>query len=195
MSDFETTDEQIPPSSAGEDDTAEVDADGSGTLEEDATLEADAAEISAASARVLSGSELITPVDTAGGPDATEKETATDESSDAEWSESAGDEASAPGEARVLPFDREVSAKRIAGELRRIESEVRRFLDDHDTRRKRKLAGTRRWNELEEDIIQWKFSGRVDDGILRQMHALVMRRHHLFNRLRFLAFTRPTWNS
>ncbi len=89
----------------------------------------------------------------------------------------------------------EVSAQKIAVELKHIETEVRQRLDGRDTRRKRKLGGSRRWRELEEDIIAWRFSGKIDDPTLKRLHELIGRRHFLFNRLSFLAGTRPTWNS
>jgi hypothetical protein len=89
----------------------------------------------------------------------------------------------------------ETNPQRIGGELRRIEAEVRRLLGARDPKRKRKMAGTRRWIELEEDIISWKFTDRFDEEILRRLSELITKRHHLYARLRFLAFTRPTWNS
>jgi hypothetical protein len=94
-----------------------------------------------------------------------------------------------------INWDRELSTQRIAIELRRIETEVRRLLEDKDPKRKRRLAGTRRWFELEEDIIALSYSGRIDQETLLELQNLVIRRHHLFRRLRFLASTRPTWNS
>ena len=89
----------------------------------------------------------------------------------------------------------EVSARKIGIELKHIEEHVRNLLEDRDTRRKRKLGGTRRWHELEEDIINWRHAGRIDRDTLNRLHEMVARRHHLFQRLRFLAGTRPTWNS
>ncbi|MFH1107923.1 MAG: hypothetical protein V1790_01810 [Planctomycetota bacterium] len=89
----------------------------------------------------------------------------------------------------------ELSPHRVAVELRRIESEVRALLEERDPKRKRKLSGTSRWQELEEDIVSWRFSGRFNEDTLRRAQELIARRHHLFNRLRFLASTRPTWNS
>ena len=89
----------------------------------------------------------------------------------------------------------EVSAQKIAVELKHIETEVRQRLEGRDPRRKRKLAGSRRWNELEEDIITWRHSGKIDEPTLNRLHELVGRRHYLFRRLSFLAGTRPTWNS
>ncbi|RME41493.1 MAG: hypothetical protein D6788_01105 [Planctomycetota bacterium] len=86
-------------------------------------------------------------------------------------------------------------AHHVAVELKRIEKEVRRLLDGRDTRRKRKLAGSYRWTELEDDIIAWKYAGRFDEETLRRLHELVCRRNDLFRRLRFLAGTRPIWNS
>lgn len=112
-----------------------------------------------------------------------------------------------PGEHRVDASDEadrarpsvdwatEVSVGRISSELRRIEAEVRQILDAHDLKRKRRMAGTRRWNELEEDIIAWRYSDRIDDALLIRLRDLVTRRHHVFQRLRFIASTRPTWNS
>lgn len=89
----------------------------------------------------------------------------------------------------------ETSSRAVAVELKRIESEVRAILQDRDPRRKRKLAGTHRWEELEEDLLSWQFTGPIDDATNKQLRLLVRRRHYLFNRLRFLARTRPTWNS
>jgi len=92
-------------------------------------------------------------------------------------------------------WENELSAHRVAVELRRIESEVRALLEERDPKRKRKLSGTSRWQELEEDIVSWRFSGRFNEDALRRAQELIARRHYLFNRLRFLASTRPTWNS
>ena len=92
-------------------------------------------------------------------------------------------------------WENELSAHRVAVELRRIESEVRALLEERDPKRKRKLSGTSRWQELEEDIVSWRFSGRFNEEALRRVQELIARRHHLFNRLRFLASTRPTWNT
>lgn len=92
-------------------------------------------------------------------------------------------------------WENELSAHRVAVELRRVESEVRALLEERDPKRKRKLSGTSRWQELEEDIVSWRFSGRFNEDALRRVQELIARRHYLFNRLRFLASTRPTWNT
>jgi len=89
----------------------------------------------------------------------------------------------------------EMSAHRIAIELKRVETRVRELLSDRDSRRKRKLAGTFRWHELEEDIIGWRADRRMAPETLEELHRLVGRRHYLFCQLRFAAGTRPTWNS
>lgn len=85
------------------------------------------------------------------------------------------------------------SAQRIAIELKHVESEVRKLLKDRDTRRKRRLAGTRRWNELEEDIISWRFRGRFDESTLARLQELIAKRHYLFTRLQFVVGVRPDW--
>ena len=90
---------------------------------------------------------------------------------------------------------RERSTGALAVELKRIETEVRKLLNDRDAKRKRKLAGSRRWLELEEDLLSWQYSGRMDEESIKRLQRLVIRRNYLFNRLRFLASTRPTWNS
>ena len=92
-------------------------------------------------------------------------------------------------------WENELSAHRVAVELRRIESEVRAILEERDPKRKRKLSGTHRWHELEDDILSWRFSGRIDEDSLRRLQKLIGRRHYLFHRLRFLSSTRPTWNT
>ena len=92
-------------------------------------------------------------------------------------------------------WDKEVSAHRVVIELKRVETEIRELLQDRDSKRKRKLTGTRRWLELEEDIVSWRFASRFDEETLARVRQLVARRHHLFKRLRFLAGTRSTWNT
>lgn len=101
------------------------------------------------------------------------------------------------GEAAAFTGDWQVemSAHRITIELKRIETRVRELLSDRDSRRKRKLAGTFRWHELEEDIVAWRADRRMAPETLEELHRLVCRRHFLFCQLRFAAGTRPTWNS
>ncbi len=102
----------------------------------------------------------------------------------------------ATGEGSSLPnWDHETSVRSIAVELKRVEEEVRALLEGRDSKRKRKLAGTRRWLELEEDILAWRFTGKVDEPTLDRLRQLITRRHHLFRRLRFMGSTRPTWNT
>ena len=96
---------------------------------------------------------------------------------------------------RTPDWSNERSAHRIAVELKRVETDVRRILENYDTRRKRRLAGTRRWLELEEDIISWRFTGRPDEETLGRLSALVAKRHHLFKQLEFLTTIRPGWRS
>jgi len=92
-------------------------------------------------------------------------------------------------------WENELSAHRVAVELRRIESDIRAIIEERDPKRKRKLSGTHRWHELQDDILSWRFSGRFDEETLRRLQVLIGRRHYLFHRLRFLASTRPTWNT
>jgi len=96
---------------------------------------------------------------------------------------------------RAADWSSERSAHRIAIELKHVEAEVRRILENFDSRRKRRLGGTRRWLELEEDIISWRFSGRPDEDTLAQLSALVAKRHYLFKQLEFLTTIRPGWRS
>jgi hypothetical protein len=104
----------------------------------------------------------------------------------------AGDDSQESGE---KDWDNELSVKRIAVELKNIEEEVRSLLIGQDPKRKRRLAGTRRWLELEEDIGGLLHSGRIEESVLKELQLLVSRRHYLFRRLKFLTGTRPTWNS
>jgi len=92
-------------------------------------------------------------------------------------------------------WQQEFSAHKIAAELGRIETEVRQLLEEHDARRKRKFGGTRRWHELEDDILGLRFTGRADEKTLRLILQHVAQRHFLFAQLRFVASTRPTWNT
>ncbi len=94
-----------------------------------------------------------------------------------------------------IDWDNELSTHTIVVELKRIENEIRRLLNGRDQRRKRKLGGTRRWLDLEADILFWRHTSRIDEATLIRLQALTARRHHLFGRLRFLAGTRPVWNS
>lgn len=99
------------------------------------------------------------------------------------------------GRFRKGEWQHEFSGHKIAGELARIEADVRKILDERDPKRKRKFISTRRWQELEEDVIAMKFSGRLSEDDLRELTRLVMQRHFLFSHLRFVAATRPTWNT
>lgn len=101
----------------------------------------------------------------------------------------------ATAEPELPDWENEKSAHKIIVELKRVESEVRRLLEGRDGRRKRKLAGTRRWRELEDDLIAWRHTRRIDELTIRSLHELITRRHYLFQRLRFVASTRPTSNS
>jgi hypothetical protein len=92
-------------------------------------------------------------------------------------------------------WEHEFSAHRIAAELSRIEIEVRRLIEDCDPKRKRRFTGTRRWHELEEDLLSLRFTGRMDEDMLRRVFDHIARRHFLFGQLRFVASTRPTWNT
>ena len=92
-------------------------------------------------------------------------------------------------------LEAEMSAPTVAAELKRIETAVRSLLEDRDTRRKRRLGGSSRWFELEDDIRSWRFSGRFDEATLDRLTELIQQRHFLFNHLRFIGSTRPTWNS
>ncbi len=92
-------------------------------------------------------------------------------------------------------WEHEFSAHRIAAELSRIEIEVRRLIEDCDPKRKRRFTGTCRWHELEEDLLSLRFTGRVDEDTLRRVFEHIARRHFLFRQLRFVASTRPTWNT
>jgi hypothetical protein len=92
-------------------------------------------------------------------------------------------------------WEHEFSAHRIAAELSRIEIEVRRLIEDYDPKRKRRFTGTSRWHELEEDLLGLRFTGRADEDTLRRVFEHIARRHFLFGQLRFVASTRPTWNT
>ncbi len=92
-------------------------------------------------------------------------------------------------------WDVEPEIQHISSELRAIEAEVRSLFEGRDPKRKRKFAGTRRWLELEEDVIALKYSGRFSEESLVTVQRLAVRRHYLYRRLCFLCGTRPTWNS
>jgi hypothetical protein len=94
-----------------------------------------------------------------------------------------------------IDWNREESAHRIVVELKRIEARVREILEGRDPRRKRKLGGTRRWQDLEEELVTWHDTARFDRPTLARLRELITRRHYLFRRLRFLAGTHGTWNS
>lgn len=92
-------------------------------------------------------------------------------------------------------LEHDVAAYRIAVELKRVETEVREILEMRDPKRKRKLAGSRRWRELEEEMIGWSYSQRFDGASIARLRNLVARRNYLFDRLRFVTGTRSRWNS
>lgn len=123
-----------------------------------------------------------------GAPDEDQREDAGD-------ADSITDDGESESAEKVTDWDRATSAHRIAVELKRIESGVRGLLEHRDPRRKRRLTGTRRWLELQEDIIAWYGADRFDVETLRELQRLVTRRHHLFRRLRYIASTRSGWNT
>jgi hypothetical protein len=92
-------------------------------------------------------------------------------------------------------WDRHWSAARLGHELNLVETEVRQLLEGKDPKRKRKFTGTRRWQELEEDIVASYYNERMDITTIQNLNQLIARRHAMFRRLQFLAGTRPTWNS
>lgn len=94
-----------------------------------------------------------------------------------------------------LRWDFRRGANDAAVELKRIETEVRKLLDNCDNRRKRKLGGTYRWKELEDDLISWRFGGRINDDTINQLQRLIVKRNYHFQQLRFLSSTRTAWNS
>ncbi len=123
---------------------------------------------------------------------------------DATGKEDAGDTDLIPDESqaeadsatdRPVNFDTELSARRVGIELKRIETEVRELLENIDRKRKRKLTGSQRWAELEEDIISWRYTSRFNEETLAHLRRLITKRHHLFGRLCYLAGTRHTWNT
>ena len=118
-----------------------------------------------------------------------------DDTSDTEAVDTEPQTKDATSEHKLPDWENEKSAHKIIVELKRVESEVRRLLEGRDGRRKRKLAGTRRWLELEEDLIAWRHTRRIDELTIRSLNELITRRHYLFQRLRFVASTHPTSNT
>ena len=94
-----------------------------------------------------------------------------------------------------IDWETELSASRVMGALKQIETEVRSLLDGVDGKRKRKLSGSRRWRELEEDLITWQHTSRIDVPAHKRIMELIARRDYLFRRLVFLSRTRQVWNS
>ena len=118
-----------------------------------------------------------------------------DQREDAGVADAITDDGESDSPEEVVDWDRTTSAHRIAVELKRIETDVRGLLEHRDPRRKRRLTGTRRWLELQEDIISWYGSDRFDVETLRELQRLVTRRHHLFRRLTYISSTRSGWNT
>ncbi len=92
-------------------------------------------------------------------------------------------------------WDPAATPRHLAVELKRIEARIQELLEGIDPRRKRRLEGTRRWLELQDDIAAIRFDGRIDEGRVREINALCAKRHRLFRHLNFLVATRPTWNT
>lgn len=100
-----------------------------------------------------------------------------------------------PQPEKDIDWESELSARQVVVALKRIETEVRGLLEGVDGKRKRKLSGSRRWRELEEDLISWQHTSRIDNLVHKRLVALVARRDYLFRRLVFLSRTRQVWNS
>lgn len=176
------------------------------TTEQDALLDEAGLEVSEDQPELLgSGSRTLNDADSDSDGDPKNEEQGTENTRAGTVGDDTSDVGSIRDDADVAPAPSErknsrdwiahASAHKVVVELKRIETEVRALLEDRDTVRKRKLAGTRRWVELEDDLIQWRFSGRIDEPTLRRLQELVSYRHYLFHKLSFLAVTRPVWNS
>ena len=143
--------------------------------------------------------EIVQDDAESGSDDESAVATKTVEADDTSDTGTLAEEAAPAGEATPKPtptdWANEVSSQRIAVELKHIETEIRRLLEGRDPKRKRKLGGTRRWRELEEDLISWRHSGRFEEPTLARLGELIARRHYLFKRLRFVTGTRPIWNT
>ncbi len=148
------------------------------------------------STRSLEAAQVDAEDDVAEPPSAAAEAIETDDAGDADGILDEPVVAEVPAEPLAdARLGHEVVAHRIAVQLKRVEVEVRKLLEGRDSKRKRKLSGTRRWHELEEDIIAWRYSGRFDEALLIKLTALVARRHYLFRSLRFATGTRPRWNT
>jgi len=88
-----------------------------------------------------------------------------------------------------------VSAREVAVELKRVETEIRELLERGDIKRKRRYDGTRRWMELLEDVVSMRYTGPADEATLLRVRTLVARRQDLFRRLNFIVGTRHRWNT
>jgi hypothetical protein len=184
------------PTSADDPPTIE-DAYAAEDVEADAVVEEDDPRTADLAARSLEGPALEPDADTLADSAVVSPQTSSEDQGASDLAAVSTDAAAAPiaHPEQTGDWENELSAHRVAVELRRIESEVRALLEERDPKRKRKLSGTSRWQELEEDIMSWRFSGRFNEEALRRVQELIARRHYLFNRLRFLASTRPTWNT
>lgn len=109
--------------------------------------------------------------------------------------DSSGVSSEDPQPEKDIDWESELSARQVVVALKRIETEVRGLLEGVDGKRKRKLSGSRRWRELEEDLISWQHTNRIDNLAHKRLVALVARRDYLFRRLVFLSRTRQVWNS
>ena len=109
--------------------------------------------------------------------------------------DSSGVSSEDPQPEKDIDWESELSARQVVVALKRIETEVRALLEGVDGKRKRKLSGSRRWRELEEDLISWQHTSRIDNLAHKRLVALVARRDYLFRRLVFLSRTRQVWNS
>ena len=147
------------------------------------------------SARKLDDSAAGAEADNAVPTDQIAAVTTIDETDDAGAYAQPGEREETADPDKKPAFNAARAAHHIVVELKRVEKEVRDLLENRDPKRKRKLGGTRRWQELEEDIINWHYAGRFEADVLAQLRELIVLRHSLFHRLRFMAGTRPTWNS
>lgn len=141
-------------------------------------------------------SSVVAPVESAPTVNPAEQSASdVDQREDAGDADSITDDGESDSPETVTDWDRTTSAHRIAVELKRIETDVRGLLEHRDPRRKRRLTGTRRWLELQEDIVTWYGADRFDVDTLRELQRLVTRRHHLFRRLSYISSTRSGWNT
>ena len=87
------------------------------------------------------------------------------------------------------------SCNALLRDLESIVAETREFIERAHVRRKYDLHNPGDWLSLQEDLHTDRFANSLDAQSIARLQSCCVRWLHRYRRLRFIAATRPVWNT